>query len=325
MAITKAINKQTKSHGAMRNCIEYVLRESKIKDGLLDITGPYAFDSITYDLVYKSFKEEKEIWKKDNGRMYAHHVISFHKDEKITAEQAFEFGKTFAEQVFGDYQTLISVHQDKNHLHIHFVTNSVSFIDGYKLHISAKELEKMKQLTNNMCREQGLTVAQKGKHFDGTDIAEGAVSAWSKDKYNMVNAPEKDSFISKCFSVVMEVIQTACSQSDFVQKMKERGWGVVWKEGRKNITFTDSEGNKVRDSNLSKTFNADICKESLEKHFAINAEREEYYKAVENEISVENNTGGKKSVLADLNKKKQEVAKTPRKKKVSNKSQKISL
>lgn len=93
----------------------------------------------------------------------------------------------------------------------------------------------------------------------------------------------------------------------------------------KRCQFTDSEGNKVRDSNLSKTFNVDICKESLEKHFAINAEREEYNKAVENEISVENNTGGKKSVLSDLNKKKQEVAKTPRKKKVNNKSQKISL
>lgn len=317
MAITKAINKQTKSHGAMRNCIEYVLRESKIKDGLVDITGPYAFDSITYDLVYRSFKEEKEIWNKDNGRMYAHHVISFHKDEKITAEQAFEFGKTFAEQAFEDYQTLISVHQDKNHLHIHFVTNSVSFIDGYKLHISAKELEKMKQLTNDMCREQGLSIAEKGKHFDGTAIEAGTASSWSKDKYNMVNASGKDSFLVKCIAAVMEVMQSACNVSEFIQKMKEKGWNVNWKDSRKNITFIDEAGNKVRDTNLTKTFNMDISKEALEKQFAINTEREDYYKVVADEIAVEGTgSGGRKSVLADLNKKKQEVAKAPRKKTV---------
>ena len=28
----------------------------------------------------------------------------------------------------------------------------------------------MKQLTNQMCRERGLTVAEKGKHFDGSQI-----------------------------------------------------------------------------------------------------------------------------------------------------------
>lgn len=257
-----------------------------------------------------SFKEEKEIWHKDNGRMYAHHVISFHKDEDITAEQALEFGKTFAEKVFGEHQTLISVHQDKNHLHIHFVTNSVSFIDGYKLHISGKELEKMKQITNDMCREQGLSIAEKGKHFDGTAIEASTASSWSKDKYNMLNASEKDSFLVKCIVAVMEVMQSACNVSEFIQEMKEKGWNVNWKDSRKNITFIDEAGNKVRDTNLTKSFNMDISKEALGKQFAINAEREDYYKAVADEIAVEGTGSGiRKSVLADLNEKKREVEK----------------
>ena len=32
--------------------------------------------------------------------MYAHNIISWHKDEQITLEQAFEFGKEFAEKWF---------------------------------------------------------------------------------------------------------------------------------------------------------------------------------------------------------------------------------
>ncbi len=31
MAINKTINKRTNTHGAMRNCIEYVLRQDKTK------------------------------------------------------------------------------------------------------------------------------------------------------------------------------------------------------------------------------------------------------------------------------------------------------
>ncbi len=36
MAINKTINKRTNTHGAMRNCIEYVLRQDKTSE-LLDL------------------------------------------------------------------------------------------------------------------------------------------------------------------------------------------------------------------------------------------------------------------------------------------------
>ena len=84
MAINKTVNKSTKSHGAMRNCMEYVLREEKVLDGLCTVTGPFCGTEITYDSVYRAFLDEKKIWDKDSGRMYAHNIISFHKDEQIT-------------------------------------------------------------------------------------------------------------------------------------------------------------------------------------------------------------------------------------------------
>lgn len=67
--------------------------------------------------------------------------------------------------------------------------------DGYKLHISSKELEQMKQVTNDMCRERGFTIAEKGKHFDGTPIEAGTITSWSKDKYNMLRNANKESFL----------------------------------------------------------------------------------------------------------------------------------
>ena len=267
MAVNKTVNKRTNSHGAMRNCIEYVLRQDKTSEQLAYVTGPYCHDEINYDLVYRTFLEEKKLWNKDSGRMYAHNIISWHKDEQITPEQAFEFGKEFAENWFSGFQTLVAVHKDKDHIHCHLVTNSVSYEDGRKLHNTRKDLERMKQLTNQMCRERGLTVAEKGKHFDGSQIEKGEVIAWSKDKYNLFRQQVKDSFVADCAMAVLKALENCISKEKFIEKMKQFGWNVNWTEKRKHITFQNQEGKKVRDSNLFKTFHLDISKEGLENEF----------------------------------------------------------
>ena len=273
MAINKTINKRTNTHGAMRNCIEYVLRQDKTSELLTYVTGPYRHDEIDYDLVYRTFLEEKKMWNKDTGRMYAHNIISWHKDEQITPEQAFEFGKEFAEKWFSGFQTLVAVHKDKNHIHCHLVTNSVSYEDGRKLHNTKKDLECMKQLTNQMCRERGLTIAEKGKHFDGSEIEKGEVIAWNKDKYNLFRQQVRDSFVADCAMAVLKALENCISKEKFIEKMKQFGWNVNWTEKRKHITFQNQDGKKVRDSNLSKTFHLDISKEDLENEFDRNYER----------------------------------------------------
>ena len=273
MAINKTINKRTNTHGAMRNCIEYVLRQDKTNELFTYVTGPYCHDEINYDLVYRTFLEEKKMWDKDSGRMYAHNIISWHKDEQITPEQALEFGKEFAENWFSGFQTLVAVHKDKGHIHCHLVTNSVSYDDGRKLHNTRKDLERMKQLTNQMCRERGLIVAEKGKHFDGSQIEKGEVIAWSKDKYNLFRQQVKDSFVADCAMAVLKALENCISKEKFIEKMKQFGWNVNWTDKRKHITFQNQDGKKVRDSNLSKTFHLDISKEGLENEFDRNYER----------------------------------------------------
>ena len=273
MAINKTINKRTNTHGAMRNCIEYVLRQDKTSELLTYVTGPYCRDEIKYDLVYRTFLEEKKMWDKDSGRMYAHNIISWHKEEQITPEQALEFGKEFAEKWFSGFQTLVAVHKDKEHIHCHLVTNSVSYEDGRKLHNTRKDLERMKQLTNQMCRERGLTVAEKGKHFDGSQIEKGEVIVWSKDKYNLFRQQVKDSFVADCAMAVLKALENCISKEKFIEKMKQFGWNVNWTEKRKHITFQNQDGKKVRDNNLSKTFHLDISKEDLENEFDRNYER----------------------------------------------------
>lgn len=249
-------------------------RVDKTRGELVDIIGPYEPETITYDGVYQSFLEEKRIWSKDSGRMYAHNIISWHEDEAITPEQALGFGKKFAEQWFAGFQSLVGVHIDQNHVHCHIITNSVSFMDGHKLHNTKKDLQRMKDFTNQMCVERGLSVAQKGRDFHGNELEQGTISAWSKDKYYLMQNEAKDSFVADCGMACLDAMEISSSKEEFIQNMAERGWSVTWKDSRKHITFQNAEGKKVRDSNLSKTFHLDISKEALTHEFERQAKPE---------------------------------------------------
>ena len=267
------LNKNVLKYRKESERIWRLIRQDNTGELLTYVTGPYCHDEINYDLVYRTFLEEKKMWNKDSGRMYAHNIISWHKDEQITLEQAFEFGKEFAEKWFSGFQTLVAVHKDKEHIHCHLVTNSVSYEDGRKLHNTRKDLERMKQLTNQMCRERGLTVAEKGKHFDGSQIEKGEVIVWSKDKYNLFRQQVKDSFVADCAMAVLKALENCISKEKFIEKMRQFGWNVNWTEKRKHITFQNQDGKKVRDSNLSKTFHLDISKEGLENEFDRNRQK----------------------------------------------------
>ncbi|OON85720.1 hypothetical protein BXO88_10700 [Oribacterium sp. C9] len=199
--------------------------------------------------------------------MYAHNVISFHKDENVTPEQVLSIGREFVDHFFKNYQNLITVHQDRQHLHLHIVSNTVSFLDGHKLHQSKKDLQTQKDYTNKLCKEHGLTVAEKGKHFDGTGFKEGETIVWSKDKYNLLKNGEKKSFVLDCGLSVLETKDKSSSRDEFIDLMAERGWQTIWTEQKKHITFINEDGHKVRESTLNKTFYLNLSKEVLLNEF----------------------------------------------------------
>jgi|GEM_PF-5765358 len=123
-----------------------------------------------------------------------------------------------------------------------------------------------KEFTNDLCREKGLSVTEKGKHFDGTAMKNGELSAWNKDKYNLLKNDQKKSFVIDCGLAVMDAVQASTSREEFISGMEASGWRTTWNQ-RKHITFENDKGEKVRDSNLSKTFNLKISKEDLLNEF----------------------------------------------------------
>ena len=263
MAINKVINNPAKTHAAMRSLIRYVLKDEKVQDGYVMVQGPFNYDVINTENVTQAFIDEKQLWNKDSGRMCAHNVISFHPDDYVTERECLEIGQDFCQEFFSDFQSLIAVHQDKDHLHIHIVTNTVSFVDGHKLHQTKADLQAKKDFTNKLCESRGLHVAEKGKHFDGSEIEPGEIRAWNKDKYQMLIDEQKESYMIDCAEAIVETVPECSDSKEFVAKMEFRGWIVSWNEKKGHIVFRNHLGKTIRDTNLTGTFTFNIGLEEV--------------------------------------------------------------
>ena len=269
MAILKIIS-HNKTTAGTRRLLSYVLDPSKTEPQLCAVSGDFREDEITPQTVYQNYARVRELYGKarTGGRICTHGTVSFAPGE-ISPEQASEFACAFVERIYPDHQVLTATHTDTgDRIHFHFVVNNTSYVDGSALHTSKHDLERAKQICNEMCRERGLSVAQKGRHADGTSFTEGEITTWSKNKWHQMKEDPEQSYLVDLAQAVQDCMDTVKSRDEFCQTMEhEHGWTVTWKDSKKNIVFTNADGKKVRDSNLNKTFHLDISKESLSLKF----------------------------------------------------------
>lgn len=287
MAITKAVS----SKASIGTAIDYVEKEEKTEEKLMSGIG------CTPETAKEEMQATKELWGKTGGREYKHFTISYAPEEKITTEQAHKNAKELIENTpaLKGHECLVATHKDKKHIHSHIIVNSVSYENGHKLQWSKHDLADLKQRTNEQSRQQGLHVPEKGKHFDGTRNDD--VTTWSKDKQKALEKAfngEYKSYLLDTANAVAEVRTTATSRNEFIEQMRQRGIETDWKDTHKNITFKTTEGQKVRNSNLTKTFKVDFGKESLENEFQCNAERNRTTERAREQLQHGTNTTAKR-------------------------------
>lgn len=274
MAVIKAVS----SKAPISTAIDYVSKDEKTEDKLLsgyNLTSP--------DTAMDEMQTTKELWNKTDGRTYKHFVQSFAPEEKITPQQAHAVAQEFARECsqFQGFEVLIATHKDKEHIHTHFILNSVSFEDGHKFQMKSTELQEMKELSDSICSRHGLTLTRKGKTFSGEDREE--TTAYSKEQYQFLKQAEQGevkSYIQEIALALIRCRQEAEDREDFKKKMRECGYDVQWEDSRKYITFTDLERQehgekqcKVRNNKLEQYYHMDFSKEGLESEFKVNVQR----------------------------------------------------
>lgn len=260
MAIVKAVKN---SHSSVKHIVDYVTKKEKTIGRKL--CSGYNCNIATAAI---EMQATKELYGKTGGRTYKHFVQSFPPDEDITPEKAHEIAKQFVEScpLFEGYEVVYATHVDREHIHTHFVVNSVNYMDGHKFQMSRKDLEDMKKLNNKLCMEHGLSVCEIGKKkTDRKDLI-----AYDMNKYQFLQKAKEGkvkSYVQDTAVAVYDSMQEAKSKDEFVEIMHQKGYTVDWKDNHKYIVFANADGKKVRNSNLQKTYNMQIGKEELVKFF----------------------------------------------------------
>lgn len=99
----------------------------------------------------------KNAFDKNDG-ICAYHAIQSFAPGEVTPETAHEIGIRLAKEMWGErYQVLVATHLDHEHIHNHFVINSVSFLDGKRLW-KEKNYWQMRTVSDALCREYGLSL-----------------------------------------------------------------------------------------------------------------------------------------------------------------------
>lgn len=158
----------------------------------------------------------KKRFGKENGTVAYHGYQSFAPGE-ATPEMAHEIGMKLAARLWGDrYQVIVATHLDKeNHLHNHFVLNTVSFVDGIKYHRTKKDYHDMQTVSDELCREYGLSVIEhpqrgKSKHYGEWRAEQEQRPTWR----GLIRAD------------IDEAIRQSMTERQFFENLRKKGYEV---------------------------------------------------------------------------------------------------
>lgn len=117
------------------------------KDGTCYLTGV----NCVADIAYQCFMAAKNLYGKANGTFFYQYVQSFSPQERITPTEAHGIALELAKKFFPGCEVLVATHLDTEHLHSHFIINSVQPDTGRKLHFTPRTLERMRVLSDQIC------------------------------------------------------------------------------------------------------------------------------------------------------------------------------
>lgn len=221
MAIVKPIKVRIGNLAGLRAVIDYVKDSTKTGDGILVFSK-----DLLKGKEFQQMVNTKRLFHKDSGRQYSHFVQSFDPKDNVTSELAYEIGQEFIRRFekWNDFQVVMAVHTNEPQMHAHYVVNSVSPVDGRKWQSAPEDLKRMRAISDDLCREHGLSVIEHGKQGHKSYGEHTAAVSWKRQ-------------LAQDIAVCLTISQ---SRADFGHRMNDLGIDID--VGKKSILFTFPAG-----------------------------------------------------------------------------------
>lgn len=239
MPIVKFIKNEKQNASAMKGSIDYCLQKFKTVDSL---TGKRYVSGINCNGLnaYKEFMTTKLASNANDGRFFYQYIQSFSPKDNVDYDKAHKIALEFAEKAWQGHEVLVTTHCDRNHIHTHFIVNSVSFETGKKLRQNPNTLKTLRKLSDEICAKYDVTPLKPYTKTKEKRLSDG--------EYRM--AMKGTSWKFALMYTIDNAMKKCKTKKEFIDEMKKNGYEILWTDARKYITYTCPNGMKCRDIKL---------------------------------------------------------------------------
>ena len=175
----------------VNKAIDYICNPEKTADRFLISSFACAPETAAIDFEY-TLDHCRE-----NSPNQAYHLIQSFYPGEVSYEEAHRIGVELADKVLeGKYAYVVTTHIDKEHCHNHIIFCAADHINYDKYHACKKSYYRIRNLSDELCREHQLSVIEPGekrgqKHIEWQ--AEKANSSWKSEIRKDINAAVRKS------------------------------------------------------------------------------------------------------------------------------------
>jgi len=194
----------------LQNVLDYTQEGSKTEHQFY-VTGINCDPAIACE----QMRRTKLQFQKTDGILAFHGYQAFAPGES-DPETAHAIGVKLAQKLWGDrFEVIVSTHLDKQHLHNHFVLNSVSFMDGKRYYDNKATYALMRKVSDRLCREYSLSVIENPVHGKARHYAE-----WQADQEG------KPTWRGLIRADVDKAVNASMTFSQFIAALREQGYEI---------------------------------------------------------------------------------------------------
>ena len=163
MAVTKI--KPVKS--TLSKALDYIQNPDKTDGKMLVSSFGCSYETADIEFEYTLSQALQK------GNNLAFHLIQSFEPGEVDYETAHKIGKQLADAVTkGQHEYVLTTHIDKGHVHNHIIFCAANFVDHRKYNSNKRSYYGIRNMSDKLCRENGLSVVVPGKGSKGKSYAE---------------------------------------------------------------------------------------------------------------------------------------------------------
>jgi len=189
--------------------LEYAENDDKT-DRKMFVTG---INCIT-EKAYEQMSATKQRYGKPGGNVAYHGYQSFRTGE-VTPEEAHQIGLETARAMWGnEYEIVVTTHLNTDNIHNHMVVNSMSFRTGRKFENHISDHHRLREISDEICRERGKSVLEHSNFYGGEKGAYWIHKSGKQTHRDMLKAD------------IEECLKYSYKYADLIPRLKAMGYQI---------------------------------------------------------------------------------------------------